>query len=109
MLVEVFTFEGCPHASGALQLARSVAAEIDEAEVRRVDLDERQTETDRFLGSPSIRVNGRDIEPGAESRRDYAYSCRLYATDHGLGPLPDATWLRNALAAAHESVASTDA
>jgi hypothetical protein len=24
-----------------------------------------------FLGSPSIRVNGHDIEPGAEKRRDH--------------------------------------
>lgn len=25
----------------------------------------------RFLGSPSIRVNGRDIEPGADGRSDF--------------------------------------
>ena len=25
----------------------------------------------RFLGSPSIRVNGHDAEPGAEQRQDF--------------------------------------
>ena len=33
--------------------------------------------------SPSVRVDGKDIEPGAESRTEYALSCRLYG-DRGL-------------------------
>jgi hypothetical protein len=99
MVVEVLTFEGCPHASGALELARKVAADFDGAEVRLVRLDEQQTTTARFLGSPSIRIDGRDVEPGADARRSYAFSCRLYTTERGRSPLPDETWLRDALGA----------
>jgi hypothetical protein len=32
----------------------------------------------RFLGSPTVRVDGRDIEPGAAGRTTYAYACRTY-------------------------------
>ncbi len=97
MLVEVFTFDACPHASGALDLTQTVAAEIGGAEVRLVHLSESEAYAARFLGSPSIRVDGRDVEPGADSRRDYAFSCRLYSTARGLSPLPDERWLRDAL------------
>jgi hypothetical protein len=98
MLVEVLTFEGCPHAAGALMLARHVAVQTGTAvEVRRVNLADNETSSRRFLGSPSIRVDGRDVEPDADARRDYAYACRLYATPAGLQPLPSEAWVRNAL------------
>lgn len=98
MLVEVLTFAGCPHGCGALQLARTVAADIDQtADVRLVYIKQEQVEAMRFLGSPSIRVDGRDIEPGAETRRNYAFSCRLYSTGLRLGPLLDPAWLRDSL------------
>jgi hypothetical protein len=44
----------------------------------------------RFLGSPTVRVNGRDIDPGAEARTDYGLKCRLYRTPDGImGTPPD--------------------
>ncbi len=33
----------------------------------------------KFLGSPTIRVNGIDIEPTARDRRDFGVMCRRYA------------------------------
>jgi hypothetical protein len=106
MLVEVLTFVGCPHAAGALQLARSVSADVGAAaDVQLVYIEQQQADARHFLGSPSIRVDGRDIEPGAETRRDYAFSCRLYSTARGLGPLPDQAWLRDALVARTQRVA----
>jgi hypothetical protein len=53
----------------------------------------------RFLGSPTVRVAGRDVEPGADDRRDYAFSCRIYRGPHGVEPRPDESWIREALAA----------
>ena len=38
----------------------------------------------RFLGSPTVRVNGRDVEPGAELRREFVLSCRVYQTEQGV-------------------------
>ena len=95
-VVEVLTFEGCPHAEPALELARRVVADTGiRATVRRVDVpDAEAAEVHRFLGSPTIRVNGRDIEPGADERDDYVLSCRIYRTDDGFTGEPDERWLR---------------
>jgi hypothetical protein len=59
--------------------------------------DERAAQRERFLGSPTVRVDGRDIEPGAEDRDDYGLKCRLYRTDAGLRGTPDDEWILDAL------------
>lgn len=98
-LVEVLTFDGCPHAEPALELVMRVLDESGvAADVRRVDVtDAASAEAHRFLGSPTIRVNGRDIEPGADERDQYVLSCRIYPTERGLQGQPDESWLRDAL------------
>jgi hypothetical protein len=98
-LVEVLTFEGCPHGEPALELARRVVADVGvPATVRRVDVpDATAAAAQRFLGSPSIRVNGRDIEPGAAERDRFVLSCRVYRTESGIKGEPDERWLRDAL------------
>jgi len=102
LLVEVLTFEGCPHAEPALELIKRVLAGSGvAATVRRVDVpDAEAAAAERFLGSPTIRVNGRDIEPGVAQRDQYVRSCRIYRTDSGLTGEPDEQWLRKALSAA---------
>jgi hypothetical protein len=102
-LVEVLTFEGCPHAEPALELVKRVLADSGVgATVRRVDVpDAEAAAAQRFLGSPTIRVNGRDIERGVVAERDqYVLSCRIYRTDSGITGEPDEQWLREALSAA---------
>jgi hypothetical protein len=100
-LVEVLTFEGCPHALPAIELVERVLAEAGvAATVRRVDIPDPATAAEmRFLGSPTIRVNGRDIEPGADDRDDFVLSCRVYSTASGVTGEPDERWLRDALIA----------
>src|SRR3954462_6906747 len=95
-------FQGCPHAEPALELVRRVLAETGiAATVRRVDVPDADTAmVQRFLGSPTIRVNGRDIEPGMHERDQYVLSCRLYRTERGMQGEPDERWLRDALHAA---------
>ena len=99
ILVEVLTFARCPHGEPALALAQRVVEEIAvNAVVRRIDVpDEAAAIKERFLGSPTIRVNGNDIDPAAEERNDYALSCRLYRTSAGVSGQPDEQWLRDAL------------
>lgn len=79
-MIEILYFDGCPNHAPTLDLAREVlgelglAAEILEVLVETPD----EAERERFLGSPSVRVNGRDIEPEAEKRTEFALSCRMY-------------------------------
>ena len=96
--VEVLFFEGCPNHEPTLQLARAAVADLCvSAEVREVEVESPEdAETLRFLGSPSVRVNGRDIEPGAEDRAGFALSCRMY----GASGVPLREWMVAALKAA---------
>ena len=65
--VQVLFSEGCPHASKTIELIQKVskklALDVELASVR-ID-DERQAREINFLGSPTIRVNGQDIDPAA--------------------------------------------
>ena len=100
-VVEVLTFEGCPHAQPALELVERVVSELGlDATIHRVDVpDLESAETHRFLGSPTIRVNGHDVEPGADERSEFVLSCRVYRTGGSLEGEPDERWLRDALTA----------
>ncbi len=67
-------------------------------EIRVLDVpDQEAAERLRFLGSPTIRVGGRDVDPRAEERSDYALSCRVFRTETGIAGQPDARWVRDAL------------
>ncbi len=87
MTIEVLYFEGCPHLEPTLSLAHEVLGELGlDTEVREVEVrTPEDAERLRFLGSPSVRVDWKDIEPGAASRTEYALSCRLYG-DSGFPP-----------------------
>lgn len=57
--------------------------------------DDEHAHLTRFLGSPSLRVNGVDVEPGADSRSGYGLQCRIYDTPDGVSGTPtDAGILR---------------
>jgi hypothetical protein len=99
--VEVLVVEGCPNREAALKLVEQVA--VEEAVALDMSLVEVTSPEDaaarRFLGSPSIRVNGHDVEPGADDRQTFMLACRVYRTDRGLSNLPARAWVRAALAA----------
>lgn len=101
-LIEVLTFPGRPNRDAALALAARVREQLGSAaEVRPVDIaDQPAAEQGRFLGSPTIRVDGRDIEPDAEWQEEDVHACRLDRVGHSLRGLPDEDWLRQALLAA---------
>ena len=68
-------------------------------EIRMVEVPDVETaERFRFLGLPTIRVDGRDIEPGADERDQFMLACRVYRPASGFSGEPDERWLRRALA-----------
>ena len=97
---EILFFESCPNYEAARRLVeQTAAAEGVELELQLTNV--RSTEEAqrlRFLGSPSVRVNGRDVEPGADEREAFVFGCRVYRTDAGLSGQPAAEWIREALA-----------
>lgn len=76
MKIEILHFKGCPNFGAAIDAIRSVApnAAIEEIEITTIEDAERM----RFLGSPTIRVDGVDIEPSARTRTDFGLTCRTY-------------------------------
>jgi hypothetical protein len=98
MRVEMVFFDGCPSHERLLPRVRELADEAGaELVLRRVATWE-EAERERFLGSPTVRVDGRDIDPGASERTDYGLKRRIYRSEEmGQSPLPPEEWLRAAL------------
>jgi hypothetical protein len=97
--VEVLVTPDCPYRDAAIALARRVCGDLGgQAELRVIQVnDQPAAERLRFLGSPTIRVDGRDIEPGAEGNFEVVHGCRLYQGPHSLHGLPEEGWLHQAL------------
>lgn len=103
--VELLYFDGCPgHAELCARLPRLLEqAQVDAViEERRID-SEGAARRERFLGSPTLRIDGHDIDAGAASRHDYGLRCRLYPIEDGLQRTPPDAWITNALRAARTS------
>jgi hypothetical protein len=99
MKVELLYWNGCPSHPEALALLEQILVEqgLDaEVEVREVRTDE-EAEALRFPGSPTIRVDGRDIDPAGEDARP-ALNCRIYHLPDGrVSPVPTRGQLEEAL------------
>jgi hypothetical protein len=98
-IVEILYFEGCPNHEGAHALVERIATELRvDPEIVDVEVPDPDAATRlRFLGSPTVRVNGHDVEPGAGKRTDYVFACRLYRDESGSSGSPDERWVRAAL------------
>ena len=94
MKVEVFYFEGCPNHQPAVERVKlvmkeqGIAAKVAQVEVPDADA----ARAVGFLGSPTIRVNGLDIDPASRSATGAGFACRCY-----VGGLPPEDMIRAAL------------
>jgi len=99
MKIEVLYFEGCPNHAPAIGMLREALdalgrdEPIHEIEVRT----QAEAEMIRFVGSPSIRINGSDIEPWARTAKDFGLSCRTYLHGPHQGGVPPRELLRHAI------------
>ena len=98
MRIELLYFESCPNHEKLMPrlselLGPALAPSI---ELRRIESEEEARRV-RFLGSPTVRVDGRDVEVGAESRSDYGLKCRLYRTGDRLVVIPPDEWITAAI------------
>lgn len=105
MRIDFLYFEDCPSHEQALDRLRKVLDEEDvEADiaVTEVTTDEQALDLE-FAGSPTIRIENRDIDPILE-QPNYALTCRTYHLEDGrISPLPSEAMIRRAV----ESAAQT--
>src|SRR2546421_12791302 len=102
MRVELLFWDGCPSHPKALADLREALADIgldpDGVIVREVD-SEASAEAEDFVGSPTIRIDGVDVQPPGEEPT--GLTCRVYRRRDGrVSPTPDPAELRDALRAA---------
>src|SRR5581483_10595438 len=103
MKIEILGFDGCPNHKPAVQRVQEVlheegvSAELAEVNVR----DPSMVQELKFLGSPSIRVDGLDVEPSARTASEYGMMCRTYAVNGRREGLPSREMLRQAIRDAH--------
>src|SRR5215472_13342072 len=110
MKIEVLYFDGCPNHKPAVdrlqQLLREegVSAELLEVKVSDASI----AQEFGFLGSPSIRLNGLDVEPEARTARDYGMMCRTYGANGRREGLPSREMVRQAIREANSGVNNSD-
>ncbi|MEA2288802.1 MAG: hypothetical protein QOD55_799 [Solirubrobacteraceae bacterium] len=97
--IELLFWDGCPSHPQALADLRAAMAEVgldpDTVLVREVDTDQRAAR-ERFVGSPTIRIDGEDLEPPGDEPT--ALTCRVYRLRDGrFSPVPDPATVRDAL------------
>ena len=101
-------FEDCPSHEAALARLRQVMTEEGaqaEIEIVKVETGE-QAQSRHFVGSPTILIDGRDIDP-LPADIQYALTCRAYQLEDGrISPLPSADMIRRALRRAANAAAS---
>ena len=101
--VELLWWKGCPSYERALDELRHTMTEEgldpDAVEVREIDTDGAAA-TESFVGSPTIRIDGRDVQSPLEDA-SVALTCRVYRLRDGrYSPTPDPDDVRDALRAA---------
>jgi len=88
MRIEVLYFDGCPNHAPTVERVKQMAValgvqeKVEEIEVTSLD----QAQQLRFLGSPTVWVNGFDIDPSARQRTNSGLSCRVYSGVSGVPP-----------------------
>lgn len=98
--VEFLWWEGCPSWERALADLRAAMQESDldpaAIELKRIETDA-EVEREAFFGSPTIRVDGDDIQAPNEAE-PLGLACRVYRRPDGrVSPLPDPDDVRAAL------------
>ena len=81
MKIELLYFEGCPnHRLAEDRLMQALKLEKFHIKYDKIKVDSHETvQRIGFCGSPSIRINGKDLE----DRADISFSCRIYQNHSG--------------------------
>ena len=104
MKVEILYSPGCPnHPPTVSRVREALAQEGISAELVQVEVNDLATALLMgFLGSPSVRIDGQDVEPSARYSNRIGMMCRTYSIAGQLSGVPPMEWLRKAVREAKE-------
>ena len=97
--IEILAREDCPNRGMALVVVERVVDETGvPAEIEVVDVaSDSDAETYRVLGSPTVLVDGRDVDPQPNAHAEFSVDDRIYRTDRGPCGWPEPAWIRSAV------------
>ncbi len=103
--IEIFYFDGCPSYHEASENVNTALRELGvQAEVHLIAVTtNEEAAASKFLGSPSVRVEGVDVEMSHDPQADYSLRCRRYAFEGSVQGFPSTSILRLAIEKALES------
>jgi len=99
MKIELLYVHDCPNHLRTAETVKDVLREnglslnIIEIEINNPA----QAATFSFPGSPTVRVDGTDVEPGVSSLAFFGVSCRSYLVNGKRQGVPDREWIRQAV------------
>jgi len=98
-VIDVLYVQDCPHYQETLAMVERIRAElgIDTELHSTLVIDQVAADRVGFPGSPTVRVDGHDVEPGSEPATEYVAGCRLYRLEHRFAGQPEERWIRQAL------------
>ena len=98
MRIELLYIDGCPGWQQTMTQLKEILREQEiRATVEPVDVtDNEEAQRLRFLGSPTVRVDGKDVEPGTPES-GFNMECRLYWVDGKPTGAPPREWLSRAI------------
>lgn len=104
MKIEFLYFDGCPNHDTALVNLKAVLAEAGiEDDIALVNIENPEDVTrHRFLGSPSIRINDKDLEITEDDATTYSMRCRLYKNGGEMQGYPSTELIKVSLPTIHE-------
>lgn len=104
MKIELFVFDGCPNSEPTEKLIRETVSELgSDVKIEVVTVvDNDDAVVKNFLGSPSVRVNGKDLEIEEDSTTTYSMRCRIYRSDESHSGIPPKELLIKAIQAARK-------
>ena len=103
MRIEILYFDGCPNRASAVErIKEAMRLELLTAELSEVNVqDAAAARSLRFVGSPTIRIDGNDIETTARTSKDFGMFCRTYADQGKRVGIPPLDLIRSAMREAH--------
>ncbi len=97
--IEILFIEGCPGYKFTKEFIEDIIAnETIDVEITLIRLDnDEDARRLQFIGSPTVRVDGMDVEKNLSKTKDYSLKSRLYFIEGKASAYPSKSMIRNAI------------
>ena len=97
--VSILFIRGCPGCIYTAKYVKDIIAdEAIDAEINLIQIDnDKDARQLHFIGSPTVRVNGMDVETGFSHTKDYGVRSRIYNVEGNQSGYPSKSMIRSAI------------